>query len=71
MPDIMVRCPTLGMVVPTGLNTETVKFESLPNVEVPFRCPACRKMHTWRPITAWLARGRHRQHVRLVVQERG
>jgi len=26
MPDIMVRCPTVGTAVPTGLTTEAVKF---------------------------------------------
>ena len=43
MPDIMIRCPKLRTVVPTGLTTETVKFESIPNIAIPFRCPACQK----------------------------
>jgi hypothetical protein len=29
MPDIMVRCPTVGAVVPTGVTTEVVKFECI------------------------------------------
>ena len=71
MPDIMVRCPTLRIPVPTGLTTESVKFESIPNIAIPFHCPACLKTHQWRPITAWIDKDRHRQHVRLVVQKRG
>jgi len=44
MANIMTRCPTLKVPVKTGLTTETIVFESLsPYVEVPFRCPACRK----------------------------
>ena len=71
MPDIMVRCPTIGAVVPTGVTTEVVKFESIPDIAIPFRCPACLKTHTWRPITAWVNKDRLRHHVRLVVQKRG
>ena len=73
MPDIMVRCPTVGAVVPTGVTTEVVKFESIPDIAIPFRCPACLKMHEWRPITAWVDKAdkdHRRQHVRLVVQKR-
>jgi hypothetical protein len=71
MPDIMVRCPPLGMKVSTGLTTESVKFESLPDIAIPFRCPARRKMHNWRPITAWVDKGRPRQSPRLVVRGQG
>ena len=67
MPDIMVRCPTLGAGVSTGLTTEVVKFESIPDIPIPFKCPGCRKMHNWRPITAWVDKDRRRQAVRLVV----
>jgi hypothetical protein len=70
MPDIMVRCPTVGVVVPTGVTTEVVKFESIPDIAIPFRCPACLKMHEWRPITAWVDKDRLRHRVRLVVQKR-
>jgi hypothetical protein len=68
MPDIMVRCRTLGTAVPTVLTTEAVKFESIPDIAMPFRCPACLKMHEWRPITAWVDKGRPRNRMRLVVQ---
>ena len=26
MPEIMIRCPTFGTAVPTGLTTEAIKF---------------------------------------------
>ena len=68
MPDIMVRCPTVGAVVPTGVTTEVVKFESIPDIAIPFRCPACLKTHKWRPIMAWVDKGRRRNRMRLVVQ---
>ena len=71
MPDIMVRCPTLGTGVPTGLTTEAVKFESIPDIAIPFRCSGCLKMHQWRPITAWVDKGRPRQWVQLVARKQG
>ena len=71
MPDIMVRCPTVGTAVPTGLTTEAVKFESIPGIAIPFHCPACLKMHQWRPITAWVDKGRPRQWVQLVARKQG
>ena len=41
MPEILIRCPAMGDAVPTGLDTETVVFESLPSIELPFNCPSC------------------------------
>jgi hypothetical protein len=70
MPDIMVRCPTVGAAVPTGVTTEVVKFEYIPDIAIPFRCPACLKTHKWRPIMAWVHKGRPRNRMRLVVQGR-
>ena len=71
MPDIMIRCPKLRTVVPTGLTTETVKFESIPNIAIPFRCPACQKTHKWRPGDAWVDKRRPRQRVQLIVRKGG
>jgi hypothetical protein len=36
MPDIMIHCPVIETPVPTGLTTETIKFESLSGIE--YRC---------------------------------
>jgi hypothetical protein len=30
-------------------------LESLPEVELPLRCPRCGQMHRWTPKDAWLA----------------
>jgi hypothetical protein len=52
---IMIRCPVLGRAVPTGLTTEQVVFDSLlPDLEIPMRCPACKKFHKWRRKDAWI-----------------
>ena len=32
MPDIMIRCPVVGVAVQTGLSTETIVLRSLPNI---------------------------------------
>ena len=55
MADIMTSCPILRVRVKTGLTTETIVFESLSSyIEVPFRCPACRKIHRWKQKNAWV-----------------
>ena len=58
MADIMTSCPILKVPVKTGLTTETIVFEALSSyIEVPFRCPACRKVHRWRQKDAWVDKG--------------
>ena len=54
VPDILVHCPVTGESVPTGLDTETVVFASLPIVVMPFECPSCRQTHYWKPGDAWV-----------------
>jgi hypothetical protein len=54
MPDIMIRCPLEAVTVSTGISTDTVQFESLPDCAVPLHCPACHKTHYWRPGDAWV-----------------
>jgi hypothetical protein len=57
MPKIMIRCPIVGSNVSTGLTTETILFDSIPDdLEIPLRCPACLKIHNWRPKHAWVDR---------------
>lgn len=55
--DILIRCPTTGTVVRTGLNTGMVQFCSL--AEVPFSgvCSACGKIHRWSQVHAWIDSG--------------
>jgi hypothetical protein len=47
MPDILIHCPITGRVVPTGLATETVIFETLPDIAIPLNCPRCGQTHFW------------------------
>ena len=55
MPDILIRCPLTGLAVPTGLDTETVIFESLSLLtRLPLDCPKCGKIHRWVPKDAWV-----------------
>ena len=54
MPAIMIRCPVHGVTLSTGLSTDSVQFESLPDCAIPLRCPACQTIHSWRPRDAWV-----------------
>ena len=54
MPEIMIRCPSLKQSVSTGLKTEAIKLESLDDLSIPLRCPACLKMHHWQRKDAWV-----------------
>ncbi len=60
MPDIMIKCPRRAVTVSTGLSTDTVVFETLPDCAVPLRCHACNEIHYWRPGEAFVP-GAHRQ----------
>jgi len=55
MTAIMTRCPVTSRAVPTGLHTRSVKFDSLPDVGIRMRCPACGEEHMWRKRDVWLA----------------
>ena len=54
MPKILINCPVRRKVVPTGLATEKIKFESLGEIEFTLVCPACGRMHRWEKKTAWV-----------------
>ena len=54
MPDILTNCPVMAKPIQTGLDTETVKFETLPNVALPVQCPHGGQVHYWRPAEAWV-----------------
>jgi hypothetical protein len=60
MPRIMIRCPNTDNVVPTGLNTELIKLDSM-KIRVDsvifamtVRCTACKMMHEWTYKDAWI-----------------
>ena len=54
MPEILIRCPTLGRMVSTGLTTEKIKLSSLSDLKFRLLCPACLKTHRWGPKEAWI-----------------
>jgi len=55
MADVLTWCSRTGFPIPTGITTDMVQFDSLPNVAIPISCPVCRRTHTWRPSTSWIA----------------
>jgi len=57
MPDIVIRCPNLGRVVPTGLTTEKIKLSSLSGIKLRLQWPACLKIHKWGHKEAWIYDG--------------
>ena len=54
MPEILIRCPNLGRIVPTGLTTEKIKLSSLSDLKLRLLCPACLKWHRWGQKEAWI-----------------
>jgi hypothetical protein len=65
VPKIMIRCPITGKSVPTGLTTETIVFDSIAgDLTITMSCPACRKVHEWRPKGAWIDKGKSGSHTR-------
>jgi hypothetical protein len=68
MPDIMIRCPIYGRAVPTGLTTEKIKFASLSDITIPFRCPDCLRIHKWEQKDAWVDEGAETDQQREVAK---
>jgi hypothetical protein len=54
MPRIMITCPIYGKAIETGLTSEQVILDTLSDVTIPVHCPACLKVHKWRPMDAWI-----------------
>jgi hypothetical protein len=48
MSEIMTMCPVTNRPIPTGL-------ESLPDINLPSRCPRCGRQHVWSKRKAWVA----------------
>jgi len=46
MPRILIKCPNLGTVVPTGRRTPALDLATLAT-PLSFRCPACEAVHSW------------------------
>ena len=51
---VMVRCPTTGRELSTGIEMDAATFESLPEIRAQIECPVCRSDHNWSTREAWL-----------------
>ena len=56
MSEIMIMCPVKKRPIPTGLTTNSVIFDSLPDLNMPIRCPSCGRQHVWSRRKAWVAK---------------
>jgi hypothetical protein len=64
MPDIVIPCILTGREVPTGLTTDDIIFETLPqNIEMSLICPVCYGTHPWTPKEAWV-KGKKKRSIR-------
>jgi len=54
MSAVMIRCPTTGSPISTGIETEPSIFVGLPDVLARTRCPHCGLDHSWWKREAWL-----------------
>ncbi len=52
---IMIKCPSTGRAVSTGI--ETSNLDKLPSVIATMKCSACGRVHEWTKDQAWLAEG--------------
>jgi hypothetical protein len=55
MGAIMIRCPTTGQPVTTGIETDSYSFKQLPDVLSHSQCPLCGCEHSWWKHEAWIA----------------
>ena len=54
MSIVMVRRPTTGRELSTGVEMDVATFEQLPDIRSQLDCPICRTQHTWSTREAWL-----------------
>jgi hypothetical protein len=55
MADIVIKCPSTGETVATGLTMEPAEFEKADDIGMhTFQCPACDETHTWNKRDAFL-----------------
>jgi hypothetical protein len=55
MAIIMIRCPSIGRAVSTGI--EVADVDQLPTVTATTVCSACGRVHEWTKDDVWLADG--------------
>src|SRR5262245_24945237 len=58
---ILTRCSKTNQPIPTGLDSDMVVLETLPNVPIPVVCSACGSTHYWMGFNAWVEWEEERQ----------
>ena len=54
MGTVMIRCPTTGRKISTGIEADRVKFAYSPVFFADAYCPACDALHRWFAREAWV-----------------
>ena len=54
MAPILTRCPKTKQPIPTGLDSDMVVLETLPNIPIPVVCSACGSTHYWMGFNSWV-----------------
>lgn len=54
MGRVMIRCPTTGLAVATGLTADASAFARTPVFMARAACPFCRTEHDWFAREAWV-----------------
>ena len=52
---VMIRCPTSGQPISTGIETDTDSFTRFPDVASNANCSSCGLQHMWWKREAWIA----------------
>ena len=55
MSSLMIKCPTTGKEIPTGIDTDQFSLKLTEDVVSSTFCPHCSQAHEWRKHEAWLA----------------
>jgi hypothetical protein len=54
MSVVLIRCPTTGRELSTGIETDASTFEQLPDIRSQLMCPICKLDHVWSTRDTWL-----------------
>jgi hypothetical protein len=54
MGELMIRCPTTGKPVSTGIHMDRTKFRSMPVFFSTSYCASCGGSHEWFARDAWM-----------------
>ena len=51
---VMIRCPTTGRSISTGVEMHEATFAKLPDIRSVLPCPVCGQDHDWSVKDGWL-----------------